>query len=148
MLNSGNNDRVKRAESDLRATVTLGCPRWLTPDIQDQLARDKLALPEISILRGCSINHPPANPATGKCTGKCTCAIWWYIKLFKIGILGNLPIAHNSLWVLEVMFIKKIRIWEHFTLYIWGLKFDLGPKSKPFKIFRVNMYRKKCTQIQ
>jgi hypothetical protein len=38
MLNSGNNDReqnwlllrprVKRAESDWRATVTLGCPRW------------------------------------------------------------------------------------------------------------------------
>jgi hypothetical protein len=28
--------------------------------------------------------------------------------LFKIGILGNLPIAHNSsLWVLEVMFIEK-----------------------------------------
>jgi hypothetical protein len=29
------------------------------------------------------------------------------IKLFKIGILGNLPIAHNSLWVLEVMLIEK-----------------------------------------
>jgi hypothetical protein len=40
-------------------------------------------------------------------TGKCTCAIWWYIKLFKIGILGNFPIAHDSLWVLEVMFIEK-----------------------------------------
>jgi hypothetical protein len=38
-------------------------------------------LPEISILRGC--------------------------LLFKIGILGNLPIAHDSLWVLEVMFIEK-----------------------------------------
>jgi hypothetical protein len=94
------------------------------------------SLPEISILRGCSINHPPANPATRKCT----CAIWWYIKLFKIGILGNLPIAHDSLWVLEVMFI------ETYMYGVWSLIWS--PKSKPFKIFRVNMYRKKFTQIQ
>jgi hypothetical protein len=43
---------------------------------------------------------------------------------------------------------KQIRIWGSFTLYIWCLKFDLGPKSKPLKIFSVNMYRQKFTQIQ
>jgi hypothetical protein len=42
---------------------------------------------------------PPAYTATVKCTGKYTCAIRWYIKLFKI---GNLPIAHDSLWVLFI----------------------------------------------
>jgi hypothetical protein len=30
-----------------------------------------------------------------------------YIMVYKIGILGNLLIAHNSLWVLAVMFIEK-----------------------------------------
>jgi hypothetical protein len=71
--------------------------------------------------------------------------------IFKIGILGNLPIAHDSLWVLEVMFIEKKFEFEevlHCTCGARCLKFDLGPKSKSFKIFRVNMYRKKFTQIQ
>jgi hypothetical protein len=52
-------------------------------------------------------------------TGKCTCAIWWYIKLFKIGILGNLPIAHDSLWVLEVMFIEKnVNLRKFYTVHM------------------------------
>jgi hypothetical protein len=90
------------------------------------------------ITRNFHQSPPYAHPATGNCT----CAIWWYIKLFKIVILGNLPIVHDSLSVLEVMFFrKKIRIWGNFTQYIWCLKFDLGPKSKPFKIFRVNLLK-------
>jgi hypothetical protein len=90
-----------------------------------------LSLPEISILRGCSINHPlPAHPAAGKCT----CAIWWYIKLFKIGILGNLPIAHDSLWVLKVMFTEiKFEFEEvlHCAYGVWSLIW--APSQNPLK---------------
>jgi hypothetical protein len=100
-----------------------------------------VALPEISILSDCSINHPPA-PSNRKMY-----MYMYYMTVYKIGILGNLPIAHDSVWVLEVMFIEKKFEFEE-VLHCTCLKFDLGPKSKPFKIFRVNMYRNKFTQIQ
>jgi hypothetical protein len=29
------------------------------------------------------------------------------LMVYKIGILGNLPIAHDSIWVLEIMLIEK-----------------------------------------
>jgi hypothetical protein len=29
------------------------------------------------------------------------------MMVYKIGVLVNLPIAHDSLWVLDVMFIEK-----------------------------------------
>jgi hypothetical protein len=29
-----------------------------------------------------------------------------YMMVYKIGFQGNLPIAHNSLWVMEVMLIE------------------------------------------
>jgi hypothetical protein len=88
-----------------------------------------VTLPEISILRVCSIIIPP--PPAHQATGKCTCAIWWYIKLFKIGFLGNLPIAHDSLWVLEVMFIeeKNSNLRKFYTVHmvseVWS-----GPPSQ------------------
>jgi hypothetical protein len=50
-------------------------------------------LPEISILCGCSINSPLQQENVH--------------VLYEIAIQGNFPIAHHSLWVLEVMFIEK-----------------------------------------
>jgi hypothetical protein len=50
MLNNGNNDRehnllllsprVKRAQSDWRATVTLGCPRCVLPALEHHIYSD------------------------------------------------------------------------------------------------------------
>jgi hypothetical protein len=79
---------------------------------------------------------PSITPSAHPATGKCTCAIWWYIKLFKIGILGNLPIAHYSLWVLEVMSIEKKFEFEevlHCTYGhgVWSLIW--APSQNPLK---------------
>jgi hypothetical protein len=42
-----------------------------------------------------------------------------YMMVYKIGILGNLPIAHNSVWVLEVMFIEKKFEFEEILHCTW-----------------------------
>jgi hypothetical protein len=78
------------------------------------------ALLEISMICGCSINYPPGHRATGKCT----CAM-----VYKIGILGNLPIAHNRFWRL-CLWNKKSNLRMLYTVLYMVSEILSGPQVK------------------
>jgi hypothetical protein len=71
---------------------------------------------------------PPCTPSYRKMYNK---MYMCYTMVYKIGILGNLPIAHDSLWVLEVMFIeeKKSNLRKFCT--VWSLIW--APSQNPLR---------------
>jgi hypothetical protein len=60
-----------------------------------------------------------AVPSITPCTPSNRKMYMCYMMVYKIGILGNLPIAHDSLWVLELMFIeKKSNLRKFYTVHM------------------------------